>query len=130
MAPIQYPGPVAKGALVVSGDRRSRVRLSHKGAVFGKSPNTICALPNRPSVRASDGIRAPTRTDLTYGEISRLGCVTTKTSCAGFMRQPHAKGEASSGQRVSCNDVPLGMRLLTREWHALGERSMDDPEYE
>jgi hypothetical protein len=42
----------------------------------------------------------------------------------------HAKGEASSGQRVSCNDVPLVMRLLTREWHALGERSMDDPEYE
>jgi len=40
------------------------------------------------------------------------------------------KGTASSGQRVSCNDVPLVMRLLTREWHALGERSMDDPEYE
>ena len=41
-----------------------------------------------------------------------------------------AQYPAGSGQRVSCNDVPLVMRLLTREWHALGERSMDDPEYE
>jgi hypothetical protein len=54
----------------------------------------------------------------------------TVFACPVLRCSLHAKGEASSGQRVSCNDVPLVMRLLTREWHALGERSMDVPEYE
>ena len=55
---------------------------------------------------------------------------TKQASISQRANHPRAKGEASSGQRGSCNDVPLVMRLLTREWHALGERSMDDPEYE